>query len=210
MKVQGDLVVAAPARVQLECHISHQLPQPPLDGCMHVLVGERPRELSGLYLIQHRFETPYQIRSFFLRDDPLLSEHPGVGDGAPDVVWREPDVEGDRGVEKFESLRGGRRAEPAAPERPLFALLFAFVHGGKFSGDRSKKSAMNVGGTRNHSPRVVLQRKRLCIRLRASNELHLFVDELGTLAKSGVMHLYLGGYTWIRITSKSHERLPAT
>ena len=43
-QVEGDLIVAAPPRVQLERNVPGQLPQPPLDRRVNVLVRERPRE----------------------------------------------------------------------------------------------------------------------------------------------------------------------
>src|SRR3990170_1670323 len=41
-QVEGDLVVAAAARVQLQRHVADQLAQPPLYGRVYVLVRKRP------------------------------------------------------------------------------------------------------------------------------------------------------------------------
>ena len=100
--------------MQLERYVTHDLAQPPLDGCVHVLVREGPREPPRLDLLQHSLEPPHQLLGFFSFHNPLRAEHQGVGDRTAHVVGGKPYVERDGGVEPLEGLRRGR-PEPAAP-----------------------------------------------------------------------------------------------
>ena len=118
VRVEGDLIVPAPARVQLERHVAHDLPQPALDRRVHVLVGEVPGKPPGLDLFEYRFEPSCQLGRLFLRNDPPRPEHPGVGYGAPDVVGGQTDVEGNGRVEALEGL-GRRGTEPSTPQRTV-------------------------------------------------------------------------------------------
>ena len=93
---------------------------------MNILIEKGPRKLPSLDLLQHGFEAPYETFRFLFRNDFLLSEHPGVGDGALDVIGAEPYVEGDRGVQAPEGFRW-RRTEPAAPQR-LLRLSVSLAH----------------------------------------------------------------------------------
>src|SRR3712207_1806640 len=70
---------------------------------------------------QNLLEPAHEVLRLPLGDDPPLTEHPGVGDGAPHVVRGESDVEGDGGVEALEGFRR-RRTEPPTPEITLVSL----------------------------------------------------------------------------------------
>ena len=124
VQVEGHLVVAAAARVQLERHVADVLAQPTLHGRVYVLVGEAPGEPFRLHLPEHHLQTALQLGGFLFCHDPLLAEHLRVRDGAPDVVGGEAHVEGDRGVQALEGF-GRARPEPSAPER---RVVF-FIHG---------------------------------------------------------------------------------
>src|SRR5215210_1796660 len=126
MQVEGDLVVAAAARVQLERDIADDLAQTPLDGRVHVLVRQRPREPPRLNFLQHRPQTPYQLPGLLVGHYPGLAEHPGVSDRALYIVRSEPDVEGDGGVQPLECVRWGGR-EPAAPEWSRVSLAHGYA-----------------------------------------------------------------------------------
>src|SRR5215212_9748536 len=99
-----EVRVTGEDEVSLELHIARDLPEPALDRRVHVLVGKIPGKLSRLDLLEHHLESPYQLHRFFPRNDPTLSEHPGVGDRASNVVGSETYVEGDGGVESFEGF----------------------------------------------------------------------------------------------------------
>ena len=96
-------------------NVSHELLQPALYRRVHILVREIPRELSRLYLLQHRLEAPHQRRRLSIRDDSLHPQHPRVGDGATYIVGSQTDVEGDGGIETLESL-GRWGSEPSSPK----------------------------------------------------------------------------------------------
>jgi hypothetical protein len=51
VQVERNLVVAAPASMQLERHIAYDLAQPPLHGRVHVLVDQSPCKAPRLHLL---------------------------------------------------------------------------------------------------------------------------------------------------------------
>src|SRR3712207_264195 len=72
-------------------------------------------------------EAAHQLLRLPLGDYPPRTEHLRVCDGAADIVGREPNVEGDGGVEALEGF--GRRApEPSSPQRAVVSL----AHGTQF------------------------------------------------------------------------------
>src|SRR5829696_3137446 len=109
VEVQGDLIVAATARMKPERHVADGFAQAPLDGRMYVLVRQSPRELLRLDLFEHRPQAPYELLGLRFGHYARLAEHPGVGNGALYVVRSEPDVEGDGGVQPLEGFCRRRR-----------------------------------------------------------------------------------------------------
>ena len=72
------------------------------------------REVARLDVGQDAFEPGDDGAGFLLGDDPLLGQHPGVGDGALDIVAIHALVEIDGGGELFHKLVGGL-GEAAGP-----------------------------------------------------------------------------------------------
>ena len=85
-EVQGHLIVAASARVQLLAHVAHQLREPALDIHVHVLALAPPRERPGLYLFALLLQAPAKRVRLLMADDSLAAHHAGVGDGAGDIL----------------------------------------------------------------------------------------------------------------------------
>jgi hypothetical protein len=99
VEVEGDLIVAAAARVKLERHVPDDLAQPPLDGRVYVLVFQSPRKPPRFDLFEHRAQAPYELLGLLFGHYLRLAEHPSVGEGALYIVRSEPD-----------SRRGWRRS----------------------------------------------------------------------------------------------------
>ena len=132
-EVGGDLVVPAPAGVQLASRGADGLGEAELDAGVHVL--QRMVELEGalLDLYEDVLQSGDDLVRVLRGDDPTLLQHPHVGEGPHDVVERQVRVhvqgggEGQGGV-----VHPGR--EPSGPQGLLqgdhiflSAWLFAAV-----------------------------------------------------------------------------------
>ena len=85
-EVQGDLIVPAPARMQLPGDLAHQIPEAMLDDRVHILEVARPGEA----LLIHLFEDPLEPFDYSLylgcREDPLSAEHSRVHPETADLI----------------------------------------------------------------------------------------------------------------------------
>jgi hypothetical protein len=101
-EIGRDLVVAAPARVELSRYLADNLEEAPLHVHVDILEGgvqgERARFELGLHLAQTLFEA----LALPLREDPLSSQHPSVGKARPNVLTPEPSVDMDGARESFD------------------------------------------------------------------------------------------------------------
>jgi len=111
----SNLVVPAPARVDLASGGPDPLDETPLDRHMDVLVGRYEPECARSDLLPDLPEGLDDPGRVVGRDEPLPAEHPAVSDAALDVAVEEPRVEGKRCREELhEPVRFA--AEPSAPE----------------------------------------------------------------------------------------------
>ena len=114
--VEGDLIVAAPRRVQFAPGRTDQLGQAPLDIHVNVFVGLGELELAAVDLALHRLQAPDDFARVRGRDDALLGQHFGVRDAAANIVAVEPGIDVDR---RGKSFHRGRRAGAEAPAPKL-------------------------------------------------------------------------------------------
>jgi hypothetical protein len=122
-EIGSHLVVPAAAGVETAGDRADELAQAALDPGVDILIGDRQRKDAGLHLVPDLPEALFDRRGVFLGDDPLATEHPDMRYRAADILRREPDIEPNRGVERFQPpVR--RRCEPTAPRlrRPLIPL----------------------------------------------------------------------------------------
>ena len=121
-EVQGDLIVPAPARMQLPGDLAHQIPEAMLDDRVHILEVARPGEA----LLIHLFEDPLEPFDYSLylgcREDPLSAEHSRVRETAANVVTEDAMVELQRAREPEHGA-----VEPCH-ETPRPERLLLFVH----------------------------------------------------------------------------------
>ncbi len=114
-RVGDHLVVAAAPGVEPPAGVADQLGQAPLDRGVDVLVALAEHERARLHLGGDPDEPVVDRRRVLGRDDPLGSQHPGVGPRRGDVLRPQAPVDGQRRVEAVEGLRGAG-GEPAAPQ----------------------------------------------------------------------------------------------
>ncbi len=113
-EVQGHLVVARAAGVELAAHRSHQGREAAFNVHVHVFQGRVPGERAGLDLGEHGVQTLDERGGLVPGDDPLGGQHAGVGLGPGDVLGVQPVVETHRlGVALHQGVGG--RGEAAAP-----------------------------------------------------------------------------------------------
>ncbi len=114
LDVGGDLVVAAPRRVELAADVADPVDQRGLD--VHVDIfplqseRERPRDDLGPDFGQ----SPHNLLAFIGGEESDVGEHLGMRDRAPDVVLEEPTIKGD-GFGELLDPAVGSLAKPAAP-----------------------------------------------------------------------------------------------
>jgi len=102
--VGGHLVIARAGGVEAPAHRSGQLREPALDGHVHVLVVGMDLEASALDLLGDPVEALEQDRDVVLGEDAPRAQHPRVGARLREVVLRQAEVVGDRGVQRPEEL----------------------------------------------------------------------------------------------------------
>ena len=111
----GNLVVPAPARVQLRAALARQLGDTAFDRGVDVFVGRRERERPFGELVLHPVERDDHHRGFLVGEDADAREHRDVGARARDVVGRQPPVEG-QALRERHQLLGGSIREATVPQ----------------------------------------------------------------------------------------------
>ncbi len=115
-QVERDLVVAAPARVQLRPGRARDLGDASFDRGVDVLVGRHEHERAVSELILDAVERGDDHPAFVVGQQTDPGEHLHVRARTGQVVARETPVEGQADGERQE-LVGRALAEPAVPER---------------------------------------------------------------------------------------------
>src|SRR3989442_7851137 len=123
-EVQGDLIVPAPARMQLPGDLAHQIPEAMLDDRVHILEVARPGEALLIHLFDDTVEPFDDSLCFGRRENPLPAEHPRVREAAANVVTEDAMVELER-ARKPEHRAVEPGHEAPGPERlPFFGHFF--------------------------------------------------------------------------------------
>ena len=122
----GDLVVAAPTRVDLGTDVADQLGDASLDGGVHVLVTRGEHEDLRRELLFDHVERVDEGGHLAVGQDPRLAESLDVGARADEVVVRQHPVEGQADRELRHGVRHARRDatlpqrhDPPLPAPPL-------------------------------------------------------------------------------------------
>ena len=103
-RVERDLIVPAPAGVELFPCRTDPLDQPLFNQAVDILEGAVEREGSRLHLLLDLGESLQDEGCFLGADDSLFPEHPAVGHGPFDVLRVEPLVKGERCIEAVQDL----------------------------------------------------------------------------------------------------------
>ena len=113
--IERDLVVAAPAGVELLARVADPVDQIGFHKAVDILVLVRDRKGPVLYIREDPFQSLDDLTGFIRRDDTLRAEHLRVRDTAGDILSVQALVESD-GIVK--SLHGfiGLFGESAAPK----------------------------------------------------------------------------------------------
>ena len=112
--VEGHLVVAAAAGVDLLGRLSHDFEQPRFDVHVNVLELVVEPETGGFDFPSNPVQPLHEDFGVRFGDDAGLGQHSAVGDAAFDVIAVEPLVDLNRGGESFDDL-GRLLAESALP-----------------------------------------------------------------------------------------------
>ena len=84
--VEGNLVVAGAAGVESSAGGADKLGQPPFNVHMQVFEGGVPRKIAGFNFGLDSVQAVDDGGGVSVRDDALAGQHPGVDDGAGDVL----------------------------------------------------------------------------------------------------------------------------
>ena len=114
-EIHRHLVVAAAAGVQPLAGVPDALGEHGLDVHVDVLVLQGELHLSGVDVRQDDLQTLDDLFRLVLLNDALLAQHGGVGDGAGDILFVHPGVEGDGRVEVVDQCVG-LFLEPSSPK----------------------------------------------------------------------------------------------
>ena len=113
-EVQRDLVVAAPAGVQLAAHRPRQLRDAPLHGHMNIFVRRCEGETLLAKLRLHPPESPRQGAAFRAGKDAGPFQCLAMGETAENVIFKQAAVKGKRGGEAFHARVGRGGESPGA------------------------------------------------------------------------------------------------
>ena len=113
--VRGYLIVAGPACVQLLADLTQPLSQRRLYVQMHIFQRQRPGKLACRYLLANALKASLDEPAVLAAQHAGLRQHGRMGDGALNVVRRQPLVKGD-GRSECLNKSVSRFREAPAPE----------------------------------------------------------------------------------------------
>ena len=101
-KIRPHLIIAAAARVELFAHGTHQSDQPPLHGEMNILIRQAWIEATVGCLRADHLQTFHQLNGLLLCNHPATRQHPGMGNGAVQVLLKQRQIKTDGRIERFD------------------------------------------------------------------------------------------------------------
>ena len=101
-QIGADLVVATAAGVQLLAHGTEQSDQTTLNCEVNVLIGQSGIEVPSSRFTADGLQPLLQLIRLGLGNDSADRQHPGMGDGAVQVLLKQGEIKADRGVERFD------------------------------------------------------------------------------------------------------------
>ena len=113
-KIGGDLVVAAPRRVQFPADVSQLLDQCRFDMHVDIFALEDKRKVLSLNLSLNFRQSEHNLLAFLGCEQTDPREHPRVRGRSLDVVLEKTTIKGDRFRELFHSVVGSG-SETATP-----------------------------------------------------------------------------------------------
>ena len=128
--VERDLVIAAPARVQLLTSVPDPFCQHSLDKGVDIFTGIIYDKLSTLDILLDSLQSVEDLISFFLRQDPALCQHLYMRAASAHVLLKKSPVKADRLIKAVYQLVS-LFCEPSAPKlghkNPLMHYQFISV-----------------------------------------------------------------------------------
>ncbi len=85
--------------MQLLAHRPQQSDQAPLHSEVNILIGESGLKRSLSRFAADRLKTLHQLIALLRADHPATGQHPGVSDGAIQILLEQGEIESDRSIE---------------------------------------------------------------------------------------------------------------
>ena len=101
-QVRAHLIIAAAACVELFPNGPHQGDQPPLHSEVNILISEAWIETTLSCLQANGFQTIHQLNSLLLCNHPTARQHPGMGNGAIQVLLKQRQIKSDGRIERLD------------------------------------------------------------------------------------------------------------
>ena len=98
--------------MELLADLADALGEPGLDVHVHVLERDGPGDVSALDVFLDLLEPAHDRGALGVAQYPYVAEHPGMSDGALDVVAVKAPVEADRGRKTLDEGVGGLGESP--------------------------------------------------------------------------------------------------
>ncbi len=146
-QVECDLIVAAPAGVELGSGRAGQFGDAALDGGVDVLVEREERERPRRELRFHPGEGGGDHRPILFGDEPDPGQHVDMGPGPGQVVGRQPGVEREA-LGEVEQRLGGGVGEPSVPEGRALGRRRRLRCSGRSAGSGLVRSVAALTGAR--------------------------------------------------------------
>ena len=105
--VQSHLIVAAAASVQALAGLADAVGQKSFHKHVHILRAHVDGQRTGVVVVQNPPQPFHDALSVLARDDALLAQHGGMGDGAGHVAFQQALVKGNRGLKIVQKGAGG-------------------------------------------------------------------------------------------------------
>ena len=105
--VQSHLVVAAAAGVQALARLADAVGQEGFHKHVHVLRAHVDGQRAGAVVAENSLQALHDALRVLPRDDALLAQHGGVGDGTGHVAFQQALVKGDRRLKIIQKGAGG-------------------------------------------------------------------------------------------------------
>ena len=102
-QIRSNLIVAAPAGVELFAEGPQQLDQSALNGEMNIFSFQARVELTGSRFPPNGFEAFDQLLALLKADQLAAAQHAGVGHRAIEVLLQQGDIKSNRGVEALDA-----------------------------------------------------------------------------------------------------------